>query len=165
MKKIVTLAAALALVAGASTAAQAQSCTGAGCTITHNLTATAPTVLSLSLSTANTALTNPIAADFDGAALVTAGPTATLKSNTSAHAQISASAWTMPAGATKVVGDASYDLAASGTYIGLSGTATDIIVPGKGNRNVALRWSVLWKLATDEPGAYTLPVTFTLTSP
>ena len=164
MKKLVTLAAGLALVVGASTAAQAQ-CTTAGCTITHNLTATAPTVLDLSLSTASTALTNPVAADFDGAALVTTGPTATLKSNTSAHAQISASAWTMPVGATKAVSDASYDLAASGTYIPLSGTATDIIVPGKGNRNVALRWSVLWKLATDEPGAYTLPVTFTLTSP
>lgn len=164
MKKIVSLAAALALVVGASTAAQAQ-CTSNGCTITHNLTATAPTVLDLSLSTASTALTNPVAGDFDGAALVNVGPTATLKSNKSAHAQISAAAWTMPVGATKAVGDVSYDLNTSGTYIQMTTTPTDIIVPGKGNRNVALRWSTLWKLATDEPGAYTLPVTFTLVSP
>jgi hypothetical protein len=167
MKKLVSLAAGLALVAGASTAAQAQTCTTAGCTVNHTVSATAPTILKLSLSSATTTLTNPVEADFDGAAISDAGPSVSLKSNTSAHAQISSTAtWTGTGYNSKSIGDLEWKVGA-GAFAPISGTATDITTlgAGTGNRSANITWGTLWHSATDTPGTYSLVVTFTLASP
>ena len=169
MKKLVTLAAGLALAAGISTTAQAQ-CVTNGCTLTNTVSATAPTILRLTLSSTTTSLTPPTEADFDGAAVQTAGPTVTLKSNKSASAQISTSAtnWTGANGgqASKAVSDLEWKVGA-GTYTAVSGTPTDItgLAAGVGNRNAAITWGTLWHLASDTPGDYSLAVTFTLVAP
>ena len=165
MKKLVSLAAGLALAAGISTAAQAQTCTTAGCTVTHTVSATAPTILKLTLSSVTTTLTNPVEADFDGAAIQDNGPTVTLKSNTSAHAQISATAWTGTGNNSKSVGDLTYQLGGAGAFTAVTSTATDIIAAGTGNRNTSVKWGTLWHSASDTPGTYSLAVTFTLASP
>lgn len=166
MKKLVSLAAGLALAAGISTAAQAQSCNTAGCTVTNTVSATAPTILKLTLSSTTTTLTNPVETDFDGAAVQDAGPTVTLKSNTSAHAQISTAAtWTGSGNNSKSIGDLTYQLGGAGPFTAVTGTATDIIAAGVGNRNTSVTWGTLWHSATDTPGTYSLAVTFTLASP
>ena len=168
MKKLLSFAAGLALVAGTSTAAQAQTCTTASCTVTHTVSATAPTVLNLTLSSITTALTNPAAADFDVAAGIdNAGPLVTLKSNKNASVTISTAAanWTGPVGTTKSVGDLRWRTSGGGPGVALSGTAADVIVSGKGTRAATVTWNTLWTLATDEPGAYSLATTFTLVAP
>jgi hypothetical protein len=168
MKKLLSIVAGLALVAGTSTRAQAQTCTTASCTVTHTVSATAPTVLNLTLSSITTALTNPTATDFDVAAGIDdAGPTVTLKSNKNASVTISTAAanWTGPLGTTKSVGDLRWRTSGGGPGTALSGTAADVIVSGKGNRNATVTWNTLWNLSTDEPGAYSLATTFTLVAP
>lgn len=166
MKKIVSLAAGLMLVG--ATAAQAQTCTTASCTVTHTVSATAPTVLNLTLSGLTTTLTNPTATDFDVAAGIDdAGPTVTLKSNKNASVTISTAAanWTGPVGTTKSVGDLRWRTSGGGPGVGVSGTAADVIASGKGTRNATITWNTFWALATDEPGAYSLATTFTLVAP
>lgn len=166
MKKIVSLAAGLLLVS--ASAAQAQTCTTASCTVTHTVSATAPTVLNLTLSGLTTTLTNPTATDFDVAAGIdNAGPTVTLKSNKNASVTISTAAanWTGPVGTTKSVGDLRWRTSGGGPGTALSGTAADVIASGKGTRAVTVTWNTFWALATDEPGAYSLATTFTLVAP
>ena len=166
MKKIVSLAAGLLLVS--ASAAQAQTCTTASCTVTHTVSATAPTVLNLTLSGLTTTLTNPTASDFDVAAGIdNAGPTVTLKSNKNASVTISTAAanWTGPVGTTKSVGDLRWRTSGGGPGTALSGTAADVIASGKGTRNATITWNTFWALATDEPGAYSLATTFTLVAP
>lgn len=166
MKKIVSLAAGLLLVS--ASAAQAQTCTTASCTVTHTVSATAPTVLNLTLSGLTTTLTNPTATDFDVAAGIdNAGPTVTLKSNKNASVTISTAAanWTGPVGTTKSVGDLRWRTSGGGPGTALSGTAADVIASGKGTRNATITWNTFWALATDEPGAYSLATTFTLVAP
>ena len=166
MKKIISLAAGLLLVG--TTAAQAQTCTTASCTVTHTVSATAPTVLNLTLSGLTTTLTNPTATDFDVAAGIdNAGPTASLKSNKNASVTISTAAanWTGPVGTTKSVGDLRWRTSGGGPGTALSGTAADVIASGKGTRSATITWNTFWALATDEPGAYSLAPTFTLVAP
>ena len=166
MKKIVSLAAGLLLVG--TSAAQAQTCTTASCTVTHTVSATAPTVLDLTLSGLTTTLTNPTATDFDVAAGIDdAGPTVTLKSNKNASVTISTAAanWTGPVGTTKSVGDLRWRTSGGGPGTAVSGTAADVIASGKGSRNATITWNTYWALATDEPGAYSLATTFTLVAP
>lgn len=166
MKKFLSLAAGIALASLTATAAQAQSCTAAACTVTHTVSATAPTILKLTLSAATTTLTNPVESDFDGAAVSSAGPTVTLKSNTSAHAQISTAAtWTGTGNNAKSIADLQWKT--TGAFASITGTATDLtgLGAGTGNRSQAITWGTLWHSATDTPGTYSLVVTFTLASP
>lgn len=169
MKKLLSFAAGLALVAGSSTVAQAQSCSTAGCTVTHTVSATAPTVLNLTLSTTTTALTNPTtAASFDSTAGIdNAGPVVTVTSNKNASVTISTAAanWTGPVGTTKAISDLGWRTTGSGHGAGLSSTAADVIASGKGVRTATITWNTFWRLASDEPGAYSLATTFTLVAP
>jgi len=168
MKKFLTIAAGLAFVAGLSTQAQAQTCTTAGCTVSHTVSATAPTVLNLTLSSVTTTLSNPTATDFEVAAgLDNAGPTVTLKSNKSASVTISTAAanWTGPVGTTKSIGDLRWRISGGGPGAALTGSGADVIAAGKGSRSENITWNTYWDLDTDEPGAYSLAAVFTLVSP
>ena len=166
MKKLLSFAAGLALVAGTSTAAQAQlTCNTASCTVTNTVSATAPSVLKLTLTSNTTTLTNPVEADFDSTpGIDNVGPTVTLKSNKDASVTISTSApnWTGPGATTKSIADLRWRITGSGPGTALSGTAADVIASGKGNRSETITWNTYWALLTDEPGAYSLATTFTL---
>lgn len=170
MKKLVSLAAGLALVFGASNAAQAQTCTTAGCTVTHTVSATAPTILRLTLTSTATTLTAPGDLDFDNPAGVTevASFNVLRRSNVNASVSIHSAApnWTGPGSTTKAISDLRYSLDGGTSIAGaISGTPANLIASGKGQNDVDVTWNTLWNLATDEPGAYSLVTTFTLTTP
>jgi len=172
MKKLLSFAAGLALVAGTSTVAQAQ-CITNGCTVGHSVTATVPSILNLTLSTATTALTNPAEADFDVAAGVdNTGPVVTLKSNKSASVTISTAAtnWTYVGTGTvsKSAGDLRWRTATTGGAApgtSISSTPAVLLAAGKGNRSATVTWNTRWFVATDEPGDYSLATVFTLVAP
>ena len=173
MKKIVSLAAGLMLVS--ATAAEAQTCSIAGgpfpatCTVTHTVSATAPAILTLTLSQTTTTLTAPAEADFDAPAGVNdlSSFTVNVKSNKTASATIhTADAnWTGPAGTTKAIGDLRWSTAGGAPFTPLTGTGATVVAAAKGDRGETISWNTLWHLSTDEPGLYSLPVTFTLVVP
>ncbi len=173
MKKLVTLAAGLALVVGASTAAEAQVCNVAAspgnCTVIHTVSATAPSILRLTLSSITTTLTNPVEADFDAPAGVSnvAAMTVTVKSNKAASATIHSAAanWTGPVGTTKSIADLGWSITGGTPYAAITGSGVSVLGSGKGSRTSTISWNTKWFIATDEPGLYTLPVTFTLVVP
>lgn len=173
MKKIVSLAAGLLLMS--ASAAQAQTCTIAGgpfpanCTVAHTVSATAPAILKLTLSQTTTTLTAPGEADFDAAAGVNdlSSFTVNVKSNKTASATIHTAAanWTGPAGTTKAIGDLRWSISGGAPFTALTGTGATVVASAKGDRGETISWNTLWHLATDEPGVYSLPVTFTLVVP
>ena len=178
MKKLVTLAAGLALAAGVSTAAQAQTCTIAttsgNCTVNNTVTATAPAILSLTLSSTSQALGNPTAADFDAPAGVTSPNqvTATMKVNRSSTVTLgtAASSWTFtPAVAgdatTKALSDLRWSLTGASPWSNNIGTSGTVIAASKGSQSGTVTWNTLWNSSTDAPGAYSLVTVFTLTTP
>jgi hypothetical protein len=172
MKKLITLAAGLTLVVGASTAAQAQVCNVAAapgtCTVIHTVSVTAPSILRLTLSSTTTTLTNPVEADFDNVAGVSdvAAMTVTVKSNKAASATIHSAAanWTGGAG-TKAIADLGWSTTGGTPYAPITGSGVTVVTSGKGNRTSTVSWNTQWHIATDEPGLYSLPVTFTLVVP
>ena len=173
MKKIVSLAASLALVAGVNTAAQAQVCNvpaaPGNCTVVHTVSATAPAILRLTLSSTTTALTNPVEADFDNVNGVDDIDVLNVevKSNKAASATVHTAAanWTGPVGTTKAIGDLRWSITSAAPWTAITGSGVTVVASGKGTRDEDLSWNTLWSLATDEPGAYSLPVTFTLVVP
>ena len=170
MKKLVTLAAGLALVVGASTAAEAQcNITLAGACPAHNVTVTAPTILRLTTTTASTALSAPVEANFDNVLGRTDGTTVgiTVKSNVLATGQIATGAanWSGPGSTTKAIGDLRWSTTGAAPFTALTGTDAAVVLSARGNRSQTITWNTLWNSLTDEPGAYTIPVTFTLTTP
>jgi hypothetical protein len=169
MKKIVSLAAGLALVFGASNAAQAQTCTTAGCTVTHTVSATAPTILRLTLSSTNTTLAAPADADFDNAAGVTQGASFNVLRRSNVNASVSihtaAANWSGPGATTKAIGDLRYSTTGAAPWSAITGAPVNLIASGKGQSDEDITWNTLWNLASDEPGAYSLVTTFTLTTP
>lgn len=170
MKKLVTLAAGLALVVGASTAAEAQcSITAAGACPAHTVSVTAPTILRLTTTTASTALSAPVEANFDNVLGRTDGTTVgiTVKSNVLATGQIATGAanWSGPGTTTKAIGDLRWSTTGAAPFTALTGTDAAVVISARGNRSQTITWNTLWNSLTDEPGNYTIPVTFTLTVP
>ena len=131
MKKIVSLAAGLALVAGVNTA-QAQLVDAAGnpAAVTTYATVTVNTILRLTISDTSTAIGSPTESDFDaGFQDVGAAVTATVKSNRGWTLNIAggAATWTGTGGAqaSKSVGDLRWRVggAAPGTALTTSNVA------------------------------------------
>jgi hypothetical protein len=115
-----------------------------------------------------TSLTNPVEADFDNALGVSdvAAMTVTVKSNKTASATIHSAAgfWTGGTGA-KAIGDLGYSTTGAAPYAAITGSGVNIVPAGKGSNSKTVSWNTQWHLATDEPGLYSLPVTFTLVVP
>lgn len=170
MKKIITLAAGLMLVA---TAAQAQSATDATSpwTLSTTVSVTVPTILRLSLDDTTTAIPAPTESDFDaGSQDVASAITATVKANRGYTLNIRAGAGTWSGGSgSKVAGDLRWRT--GGAAPGTAMTTSDAVVGTSGSgttaagTNYAITYNIAWSYASDTPGTYTLPVVFTATAP
>ena len=182
MRKFVPFVAVAALVAAAPM--QAQSCnisntagTTVNCTVGTNFAMTMPSLMNLTLSGTSVTLAAPSAvSEFDANGLVektTTGPSFTVKSNRSYRVQISADAanfsHTAQAGAAtyaKPAGDVSWRIG-SGNYTALTTTPADI---GSGDATALstaaqVGYKTSFDITKDQPGAYSLGVTFTLVAP
>ena len=182
MRKFVPFVAVAVVLAAAPV--QAQSCdisNSAGstvnCTVGTSFSMTMPSLMNLTLSGTSVTLAAPSAvSEFDANGLVekaTTGPSFTVKSNRSYRVQISADAATFShtaqAGAAtynKPAGDVSWRIG-TGSYTALTTTATDI---GSGSATALstaaqVGYNTKFNITKDQPGAYSLGVTFTLIAP
>lgn len=173
MKKVITLAAGLALMA---TTAQAQSAfdNTSPWTLSTTVSVTVPTILRLSLDDTTTAIPAPTEANFDaGSQDVASAITANVKANRGYTLNIrgGAALWTGSGGAsaTKSVGDLRWRTggAAPGAAMTTSDAAVATTVAGTTGlgTDYAITYNIAWSYASDTPGTYTLPVVFTATAP
>ena len=181
-RSFVRLMAGFALVAVPMVAVEAQTCTvpqiGGSCPVSFNSTLTVPVLASLDVAAAGTlALTTPDWNTFFATPTLTrtvSSTSFTVKSNSPYSVAISATAWTQPVGAGRVVADLSYAVAAS-TCPGEASITTSVAsgtlvtgTPTGGDTNL-LCLALLFPgdLTSNKllPGAYTLPLTLTITAP
>lgn len=171
MKKIVSLAAAFALVASTAQA-QAVSTTANPGSVTTYATVTVNTIIRLSINDTSTAITSPTETDFDnGFQDVGAAVTATVKSNKAWSLSIAggAATWTGTGGAraTKPVGDLRWRTAgaAPGTALTAGNVSINSGANGTGGTATNVSYDIVWSYASDTPGTYTIPVIFTAAAP
>ncbi len=172
------LALSLALALLAEPAA-AQSCSApvpsGSCPVNTSATLTVPDVMQLTLTSTSTALTAPAAAGYDAGFVANTGPTATVKSNRAWRLQISAAAatWTatntqpgVNARANKPAADLEWGTAVGGPFTALSVTpATAKSGSATAGTPTSIFFQTMYSWGLDTPGAYSLPVVFTLLAP
>ncbi len=182
-RSFVRLMAGFALVAVPMVSVQAQTCTvpqaGGNCAVNFNSTVTVPVLASLDVAAAGSlALTPPVWATFFATPVLTrtVSQTAfTVRSNSPYSVAISAGAWTQPSLAGRVVADLSYAVApltcpaeASITASVAGGSVVTGGTPTGGTaRLLCLALEFPGDLTSNKllPGAYTLPLTLTITAP
>lgn len=158
MKKIVSLAAALALVAGT---VQAQT------TANHNVSIVLGNKLKLTFTPGTVG--TPSDAEFDaGTQTATGAASALVSANKAWNLQVSSSGgWGAVSGYTKATGDLSVS-ANGGSAVTLTGADQDLFgaaqTKGK-DINVSLDYTILWSYANDVPGTYDITLDYTLTAP
>ncbi|WP_439642651.1 hypothetical protein [Gemmatimonas sp.] len=142
----------------------------ATCFLTNTVTAHIPWVARMELASATT-LPTPTAADFGAAAgRSTTTPTVlTVRANAGFRVTVSApsATWTGPAGSSKPARDLRIFTDVATTPVALSSTGVSIFssTSASAGRAINVGYSVLYNWTTDGPGAYTLGVNYTLTSP
>jgi hypothetical protein len=160
--------------------ANAQCSGNAGtCNTTNTASVTVGALVKLDMSSATTALTNPTADQVDaGTAIDNSGPSFTVKSNRSWTLKIKAN----PAVAgfwdylgsnsgQKPIGDLKWATTSGGSYSAI--TASDVsFASGASSTNgtaaqafFRTSWLNDFTSASNAPGAYSLPIVFTLTAP
>lgn len=168
----------LALVLLADIAA-AQSCSApvpsGSCPVNTSATLTVPDVMLLTLTSTSTPLTAPAAADYDAGFVANTGPTATVQSNRAWRLQISAGAATWTASNTqlgvnarvnKPAADLGWGTAAVGPFTAVSVTpATAKSGSATAGTPTSFFFHTVYNWGLDTPGAYSLPVVFTLVAP
>ncbi len=180
MKATRSLLAALVLgTAIGASQVDAQGCSGANsCVGTNTAQVVVPALVKLVMTSNTTNLTAPTADQIDLGATVgaDAGPNFTIKANRSWTLNIKSgnpTNWTY-AGAfagVKPIADLQWSNAVAGTYAAI--TASDVLfTSGAASTNGTAAqpfFKTVWVLGfnnvANEPGTYTLPVTFTLTAP
>ena len=160
--------------------ANAQCSGSAGtCNTTHTASVTVGALVKLGMSTPSTALTNPTADQVDaGTPLDNAGPIFSIKANRSWTLKIKANPavagfWDYVGSFSgqKPIGDLAWATSAGGTYTAISATdATFTSNAGASNGAAAqaffrTSWLSDFTSASNAPGAYSLPIVFTLTAP
>ncbi|MEO6067906.1 MAG: hypothetical protein ABJB33_07395 [Gemmatimonadota bacterium] len=171
MKKLLTLAAGLALVASTAQAQSVTTTANPG-SITTYATVTVNTILRLTINDTSTAISSPVEADFD-AGFQDVGPavTATVKANKGYTLSIAggAATWTGTGGAqaAKPVGNLRWRTAgaAPGTALTTSNVSIASSASGTGGTATAVSYDIVWAYASDTPGTYTIPVVFTAAAP
>jgi hypothetical protein len=173
-----SLALSLALALLAEGAA-AQSCSApiprGNCPVNTSATLTVPDVMQLTLTSTSTALTAPVAADYDAGFVANTGPSATVKSNRAWRLQIDAGAATWTATNTqpgviartnKPAADLRWGTVAGGPFTALSVTpATARSGGATAGTATSFFFQTVYAWGLDTPGAYSLPVVFTLLAP
>ncbi len=172
-------ACALLAATGFARAARAQTCnapTPAGtCTASTTTTMTVGTVLQLALTASSTALTSPATADYDAGLVADNGPAATVKSNRSwtLHIAAASAIWTasntqpgVVARPNKPASDLQWGTSPAGPFTGMT---VGGVAAGTGGATAGtttnFSFHTLYSWSLDTPGAYALPVVFTLTAP
>src|SRR6266566_680240 len=153
--------AAMVLVFAISANQASAQCSGnaGGCLTVNTASATVNALVKLGMSTTATTLSSPTADQVDiGATLADAGPSFTIKANRSWTLNIrtsNASNWTYVGsnGGTKPISDLTWSNAVAGT----NGTAAQAFF-----KTV---WAAGFTQPSNAPGAYSLPVVFSLSAP
>lgn len=162
-------------VLSAPRTARAQCDDATHCTVTH--TVVVPTVLKLTLTAAPTAgssptttvLPTPTESDLDAGFVASIGPTLTVKANTPWTLTVAGDASWGITGGTRATAKPASDLLWNAVGIGAAfsnhaGSAASITgIPGSTDRTMF--YKVLYTLAQDVPGTYSISVNFTLTAP
>jgi hypothetical protein len=154
MKKIVSLAAALALVAGT---------VNAQTTAAHNVSIVLGDKLKLTFTPGT--VSAPSDAEFDaGTQTVSGAATATVSANRTWNLQVSSTGWGAVGSYTKATGDLEIQ-ANGGGFSALTGSAADLFgsAQAKG-KDLAqtLDYRLAWDYANDEPGTYAITIDYTL---
>ncbi|MFZ9898263.1 MAG: hypothetical protein ACO3F5_02345 [Gemmatimonadaceae bacterium] len=185
MRKFVPFVAVVALVAAAPVQAQTtcdvSSTSGAAvnCTVATTLSMTMPSIMELTLGNNAVTLGTPAnIAAFNAAGqdtTTTTGPTVDVRSNRSYKVQISSVAnWThsnVPTGAaaynTKPAADLHWSVDGGANSIAMSTTPTTIATGNATNASTqqTVTYLTAYDITKDQPGAYSLAVTFTLVAP
>lgn len=178
--KILALPLALAI---ASQSASAQSCSIAStsasvsCTVGTTLSMTMATLMNLTLNGTSVTLNAPTAvSDFNASGLYsvnTTGPSFQVRSNRSYRVQVNADAATFAH--TAVAGGASYNKPAGdlswsndgATFNTLTTTPSDVASGASTSLSAAktITYKTAYDITKDQPGAYSIGVTFTLVAP
>lgn len=157
----------------------AQGCSGStSCAGTNTAQVVVPALVKLAMTSNTTSLTAPSADQIDLGATVgpDAGPTFTIKANRSWTLNIKSSLatnWNYAGSfaGVKPISDLQWSNAVGGTYAAI--TASDVLFTSGGAATNGASaqpffktvWASGFTNAANEPGTYTLPVTFTLTAP
>jgi len=176
MKKHLSLVAGLALVAGLSTAVQAQdpgTATGASpLSLNTYVTVTVPTILKLSIADTSTTVLAPTETNFDnGFQDVASAVSATVKSNKPYSLSINGGAgtWTGTGGAraNKPVGDLLWGTGPTPSTPLTTSAAAIVALTSTGTSGATstVNYRINWGYTNDTPGTYTIPVVYTLTAP
>jgi hypothetical protein len=161
-----TAATAAAQATCGNTGAAGVNCSPAGTTITT----TVQRIIFLSVNPEDATLTAPDNTHFvsSGTAAITNANlhVLTARSNASHNITLTAGSWTQPGGGDKVVGDVEFDVNAGG-YNAMTGSAQTVITgaAATGGATYNISYRTTWRIAGSPPGAYTLPLTFTITAP
>jgi hypothetical protein len=133
-----------------------------------------PNVVSLALTAATTTLP-PLTAQAMGSAVDVAGPTMTVRANAPYRVTVqSATATWAYSGAgenpQKPASDLLWGPTATGPWVSSATSATlwpssGQVAPATSGQSLALFYRTQWSWTTSPPGAYSLPVNITLTSP
>jgi hypothetical protein len=157
----------------------AQGCSGAtSCAGTNTAQVVVPALVKLVMPSNTTTLTAPSADQIDLGATVgpDAGPTFTIKANRSWTLNIQsgvATNWnyTGSFAGVKPIADLLWSNAVAGSYVAITGSAVLFTSGGAATNGASAQpffktvWASGFTNVANEPGTYTLPVTFTLTAP
>ena len=172
------LAAMVLVFAISANQASAQCSGNAGsCNTTNTASVSVNALVKLGLSSATTTLTSPTADQVEvGANIADAGPSFTIKANRSWTLNVkttNASNWTYVGsnGGTKPISDLTWSNAVAGTYVGISSTDALFLSGAAATNGTAAQaffktvWAAGFTQPSNAPGAYSLPVVFSLSAP
>jgi len=183
MKRSIQFLALSVVLAGVGSVAEAQSCSIAStsnsvnCTVATTLSTTMSSLMNLTLNGTTVTLGAPSAVtDFDGSGLfssTTAGPNFQVKANRSYRVQVSTDAATFSH--TPATGAASYAKPVANVQVSTDGanfsalsTVAADVASGSATASstmTAVTYRTAYDITKDQPGNYTLGVTFTLIAP
>lgn len=178
MRSLRTFVLLCGLVAFTAICAEGQ-CTASGspanCSQAGSVSMTAGRVVRLQMSAGSTSLTAPTTADFDAGFNASTGPTLTVSANAAWTLNIRAASaiWTgtntttgVAARTNKPAADLKWSTSAGGSFSALSATDASL-VNGTATASSAttLYFQTVYNWALDTPGAYSLSIVLTLTSP
>ncbi|HVT39053.1 MAG TPA: hypothetical protein VHE78_08405 [Gemmatimonadaceae bacterium] len=165
----VVMAAATATVQAQATCGAtgaAPSCSPAGVQVTT----TVQRIVFLSITPASFTLTAPTNADFVASGTTTkvdlGAHVATVRANAAWTLTIQGAAWTGTGNNAKAVADLEYTKNGGTSYTTTTTSAVSLTTgAASGGTTVTVGYRTTWTLATDSPGTYTMPLTYTLSSP
>jgi len=174
------LAAMVLTTAIGATQANAQCSGNAGtCNTTNTASVTVGALVKLGMSSATTALTNPTADQVDaGTPIDNAGPSFTVNANRSVTLKIKANPavagfWDYVGSNSgqKPIGDLAWATTSGGSYTAISASDASFASGASSTNGTAAQaffrtsWLNDFTSAGNAPGAYSLPIVFTLTAP